>query len=95
MRTGLYAGDAGVRVRWLSRTRTYAWTRAEAVEAAPALLLGSPTSRAAVWLNLVDGEQVDSPGAAPRAPGPRIGDDRQERRPGPAAGQMRPAHPRS
>ena len=61
MRTGLYTSDTGIRVRWLLRTRTYAWSRLRAIDVAPAVLLGAPTSRAAIWLELVDGDRVETP----------------------------------
>ncbi|GLW29208.1 PH domain-containing protein [Actinoplanes regularis] len=61
MRTGMYTSDSGIRVRWLLRTRTYAWSQIDGVEAAPARLLGLPTSRAAIWLDLGDGGRVETP----------------------------------
>ena len=61
MRTGVYTSESGIRVRWLLRTRTYAWSRIEAVDAAPARLLDIPTSRAAIWLDLGNGDRVETP----------------------------------
>ena len=61
MRTGVYTSESGIRVRWLLRTRTYSWSRIDAVDAAPARLLDMPTSRAAIWLDLGNGERVETP----------------------------------
>ncbi|MEV4351264.1 PH domain-containing protein [Actinoplanes sp. NPDC049596] len=60
-RTGLFVSDEAVRVRWLLKTRTYPWSGIVAVSAAPALVLGEPTSRSAIWLELAEGDSVETP----------------------------------
>lgn len=61
MRTGLYTGQVAVRIRGPFRTRTVAWSQIAGVDAAPALVLGAPTARKAIWLTLTDGRRVETP----------------------------------
>ncbi|WP_246608043.1 hypothetical protein [Paractinoplanes toevensis] len=55
-RTALLVGDAGVRVRWLLRTRTIPWSRVSRFRTAPDVLV-----RERLWIVLIDGRMVRTP----------------------------------
>lgn len=55
-RTGLVISDAGVRVRWLHRTRTFSWNRVERFHTARDIL-----APGRLWIELTDGIQVRTP----------------------------------
>ncbi len=61
MRTGLYTNEASVRIRWIHRTRTVAWSRITSVDVEPARYFDMPTRRPAVWFTLDDGERIETP----------------------------------
>ncbi|MEU7926972.1 PH domain-containing protein [Micromonospora sp. NPDC049801] len=53
--TGIYVNDEGVRLRHISRTRTFPWSEVTGFEARPALFLGGPTVRLACWVRTTGG----------------------------------------
>lgn len=55
-RTALLVGDAGIRVRWLLRTRTMPWSQVDQFQTAPDFLV-----RARLWIVLIDGRMVRTP----------------------------------
>ncbi len=55
-RTALLIGDAGVRARWLLRTRTIPWSQVSRFRTAPDFLV-----RERLWIVLVDGRMVRTP----------------------------------
>ena len=55
-RTAMVVGSAGIRVRWLLRTRTIPWPQIDEFDTAPDVLV-----RERLWIVLVDGRKVRTP----------------------------------
>ena len=60
-RVGIYVSADALRIRHLLRTRTLRWSQIDQVTSRPALMLGRPTVRHAIWVLPREGRPVETP----------------------------------